>query len=335
TTNFVVVLVNTAASSLENDITNTGYINSWINGNLKRSIATNASSYDFPVGNSERSNLLKFINNNITGTTSLTSSFIPKAGTDAGLNVTENGNVYTVVNNGGVWKLIPNTAATGGNYALHLYFNGFTGLLDNRFGILRRPDANANAADWIVSTGSLLEPLNGTGRKVSDGFARRYNISDFSQFGIGEFNLATPCDITGQSQVCISSLNNIFSGPAGMTTYFWSVSGAGIAGSNTGQSVNITVPNAPGTFTINLLTTLNGAPAQCSKTVTITPTPTCDITGPNEMCAASINGYLGPINMLTYSWTTSPGLSIVGPNTNALVNVTSSVPGPQMLTLNA
>src|SRR4030095_3322547 len=192
TTNFVVVLVNTAASSLENDITNTGYINSWINGNLKRSIATNASSYDFPVGNSERSNLLKFINNNITGTTSLTSSFIPKAGTDAGLNVTENGNVYTVVNNGGVWKLIPNTAATGGNYALHLYFNGFTGLLDNRFGILRRPDANANAADWIVSTGSLLEPLNGTGRKVSDGFARRYNISDFSQFGIGEFNLATP-----------------------------------------------------------------------------------------------------------------------------------------------
>ncbi|HEU5163962.1 MAG TPA: hypothetical protein VFU29_00390 [Chitinophagaceae bacterium] len=334
TTNFVVVLVNTAASSLENDITNTGYINSWINGNFRRSIATNTSSYDFPVGNSERSNLLKFINNNITGPSSLTSSFIPKPGTDAGLNVTENGNVYTAVNNGGVWKLIPNIAATGGNYALQLYFNGFTGLLDNRFGILRRPDASSNAADWTVPTGSLLEPLNGTGRKVGDGFARRFNIPDFSQFGIGEFNLATPCEINGQSAVCIGSSDNIYSGPPGMTTYLWSVTpGATIIGSNTGPSVSISVAGA-GSFTVNLITTLNGVTAQCSKTVSVSLVPTCDITGPNEMCAASLNGYLGPINMLTYSWTTSPGLNIVGPNTNALVNVTSSVPGPQMLTLN-
>src|SRR4030095_3133379 len=267
TTNFVVVLVNTAASSLENDITNTGYINSWINGNLKRSIATNASSYDFPVGNSERSNLLKFINNNITGTTSLTSSFIPKAGTDAGLNVTENGNVYTVVNNGGVWKLIPNTAATGGNYALHLYFNGFTGLLDNRFGILRRPDASTSAADWVVPTGSFVEALNGTGRKVSDGFARRYNISDFSQLGIGQFDLPVPCDISGSPSVCIGSINNIYSGPAGMTTYLWNVTGdAGIVGVNTNPTVNISTAGNAGSFTITLITSLNGVASQCTKT---------------------------------------------------------------------
>ena len=336
TTNYVVVLINSTAISLENDITNSAYSNSWINGNFRRSIATNTSSYDFPVGNSERSNLLKFINNNITGPTSLTSSFIPKAGTDAGLNVTENGNVYTAVNNGGVWKLIPNAVATGGNYAVHTYFNGVAGLLDNRFGIIRRPDASSNAADWIIPTGSLLEPLNGTGRKVSDGFARRYNISDFSQLGIGQFNLSTPCDITGQSQICTGSFNNIFSGPAGMTSYFWSVTGAGIVGSNTGQSVNITVPNATGSFTLNLMTTLNGSPAQCSKTVTITSNPTCDISGTNDICAASMNNtYTGPVNMLTYFWTTSPGLNIVGPNTNPVVNVTSLIPGPHMLTLNS
>jgi len=192
TGNNVVFLINTAANSLENDATNAGYTNSWINGFFKRSIATNASNYDFPVGNTTRSNLLQFINNNIIGPSSLIASFGPKAGTDAGLNVVENGNTYTAVNAGGVWKLVPNTAATGGNYALHLYFNGFTGLADNRFGILRRPDASSNAADWIVPSGSLLEPLNGTGRKVSDGFARRYNISDFSQFGIGELTLLMP-----------------------------------------------------------------------------------------------------------------------------------------------
>jgi hypothetical protein len=334
TTNFVVVLINTDASSLENDITNAGYINSWINGNLRRSIATNTSSYDFPVGNSERSNLLKFLNNNITGPTSLTSSFGPKPGTDAGLNAVENGNTYTAINNGGVWKLIPNTAATGGNYALQLYFNGFTGLLDNRFGILRRPDASSNATDWTVPTGSLLEPLNGTGRKVSDGFARRYNISDFSQFGIGEFNLATPCEINGQAAVCTGSSDNIYSGPPGMTTYLWTATGATIVGPNTGQSVSVSVSGV-GSFTLNLMTTLNGVTAQCSKTVNISFAPTCDITGPNEMCAASINGYFGPINMFTYSWTTSPGLNILGPNSNDLVSVTSSTPGPHMLTLNA
>ncbi|HJS54339.1 MAG TPA: hypothetical protein VJ765_07340 [Chitinophagaceae bacterium] len=198
TANYVVVLFNTTPSSLENDITNTNYVNSWVNGNLRRSIAINTGSYDFPVGNSERSNLLKFLNNNLTGPTSLTSSFIPKAGTDAGLNVIENGYVYTAVNNGGVWKLVPNSTVTGGNYGLHLYFNEFTGLTDNQFGILRRPEPSSNAADWMVPTGSQLEPIGGLGRKVSDGFARRFNIPDFSQFGIGEFSneFVTACTYT-------------------------------------------------------------------------------------------------------------------------------------------
>ena len=337
TSNYVVALINSSAASFENDIGNAGYVNSWINGNFRRSIATNTSSYDFPVGNSERSNLLKFINNNITGPSNLTASFGPKPGTDAGLNVVENGNTYTAVNNGGVWKLVPNTSATGGNYALHLYFNGFSGLADNHFGILRRPDASTNAADWMVPAGSLLEPLNGTGRKVSDGFARRYNISDFSQLGIGEFSLTTPCEITGSSAVCIASANNIYSGPAGMTTYLWNVTGdAGIVGSNTQQTVNISTGGNAGSFTINLVTTLNGVVSQCSRTVTISSNPTCTITGVDELCFGTMNTtYSGPANMLTYSWLATPGLTINGSSTNASVNVTASAPGPQMLTLNA
>ena len=338
-TNYVVALINTDAASLEKDPTNNGYTNSWINGNLRRSIASNTNNYDFPVGNSQRSNLLQFINNNITGATTLTASFGPKPGTDAGLNVVENGNTYTAVNNGGVWKLVPNTAATGGNYALQLYFNGFTGLADDRFGILRRPDASSNAADWIVPAGSLLEPLNGTGRKVSDGFARRYNISDFSQLGIGEFILPTPCEINGQSAVCIASTNNIYSAPAGMTTYLWNVTGnAGINGINTGQTVNIGTGGSAGNFTLTLITTLNGVVSQCSKSVTITSTPTCEITGAAEICFAppiNTNSYSGPANMLTYSWTSTPGLQIVGSNSGSSVNVITVAPGPQSLTLNA
>src|SRR6188768_661000 len=185
TGNFYAFLNKTNASSLLTDASNNGYSNSWINGNFRRSIASNGDTYDFPVGNETKSNLLRFINNNISGPNYLTASFGPKQGTDAGLSVFESGTKYTAVNNEGVWRLVPEVSASGGKFSLHLYFNGFAGLTDNQFGILRRPDANTNAVDWVVPAGSLLESYNGLGRKVSDGFARRINISDFSQWGIG------------------------------------------------------------------------------------------------------------------------------------------------------
>lgn len=188
-----VFLSNSNAGSLLNDVTNTGYVNSWINGNFRRTISANLSTYDFPVGNSSRPNLLQFLNNNISGTNYLTSSFGTKPGTDAGLNVTESGVIYTAVNNGGVWFLEPDFSPSSGNYSLHLHFNGFSGLLDNQFGILKRPATSSNAVDWIIPPGSSLEPVNGLGRKVSDGFARRTNISDFSQLGIGMFVTCEVC----------------------------------------------------------------------------------------------------------------------------------------------
>jgi hypothetical protein len=187
-------LMNATASSLVNDVSNTGYSNSWINGYLRRSIISNTSAYDFPVGDATKSNLLQLINNNILGTTYLTASFGPKPGTDVGMFLAENNYNYTAVNNGGVWYLVPDAQPSGGNYALQLYFNGFTGLTDNRFAMIRRPDGSTNAADWTVPPGSLLEPENGNGRLVNDGFARRYNISNFSQWGIGMFDLIPPCE---------------------------------------------------------------------------------------------------------------------------------------------
>lgn len=193
TGNYYAFLNNNNTSSLLNDVSNSGYSNSWINGNFRRLITSNNNSYDFPVGNSTRCNLLQFLNNHITGTGRLTASFGPKPGTDAGLNVSEMGADYDAVNNGGVWYLAPDVSPSGGDYALHLFFNGFTGLTNNQFGILRRHDASNNAADWMVPPGSVMEVFNGTGRKLSDGFARRKDISDFSQLGIGMFS-TIPCE---------------------------------------------------------------------------------------------------------------------------------------------
>lgn len=136
--------------------------------------------------------MLQFINNNVSGLLFLTASFGPKPGTDTGLIVTENGASYTNINDGGVWYLDANAAVSNGNYALQLYLNGFIGLTDNQFGILRRPNASNNAADWVVPTGSTLEPVSGAGRKVIDGYAKRNNITTFSQFGIGMTSEALP-----------------------------------------------------------------------------------------------------------------------------------------------
>jgi hypothetical protein len=190
---FYVFLNDNSSSSLLNDVSNAAYVNSWINGNFRRLITSNSSTYDFPVGNAAKCNLLQFLNSNITGSNYLTASFGVKPGTDAGLSVSENGSAYTAINNGGVWYLTPDVQPSSGSYALQLYFNGFTGLADNQFGMLRRPDASTNAADWKVPSGSSLEAFNGVGRKVSDGFARRFNISNFSQWGIGTLS-TIPCD---------------------------------------------------------------------------------------------------------------------------------------------
>lgn len=116
-----IFLNNSDASSFLNDVSNNGYANSWINGNFRRMITANTSTYDFPVGNDTKCNLLQFLNNNITGTTQLTASFGPKPGTDDGLNVSEGEDQYVSVNDNGVWHLNPDAAASGGNHALQLF----------------------------------------------------------------------------------------------------------------------------------------------------------------------------------------------------------------------
>jgi hypothetical protein len=183
------VATSSLASSVQADITNTNFSNSWINGNLRRFINPAAvNNYQFPVGDATRVNIAEMDNliaTPLTGISYITTSFGPKPGNDAGLNVSENGTAYTSVNNGGVWYLVPDANPTGGKYDLKLFFNGFTGLADNSFGILRRPDASAVAIDWIVPAGSVLPSAGSLGRTVAGGYARRNNIATFSQLGIG------------------------------------------------------------------------------------------------------------------------------------------------------
>ncbi len=196
TGSYYAIALSTTQAAVEADPANTNFASSWFNGNLRRYLATNSvNNYVFPVGNA--TNVKRAVLDNLTASplnnlSYINASFGAKPGTDAGLIATENGQAYISVNSGGVWYLTPNAAPTSGAYDLLLYFNGFSGLNDNSFAILKRDNSSSNAADWVSPTGSSL-PANGSpGRLVASGYARRNGIQTFSQFGIGQFGNALP-----------------------------------------------------------------------------------------------------------------------------------------------
>lgn len=196
TGSFAAIATDPSALAVEADPTNPNFSHGWINGTLRRYITPAAvSSYQFPVGNTTRSNVgvLSNLNTNpLTGLTYVDMQFIPKPGADAGLLVTEGGTTYVSIAPEGVWNISADAAPTGGKYDLQLYFNGFSGLMDNSFGILQRPQGSTNGAHWVRPAGSTLPATGAPGKTVADGFAARYGLTSFGQFGIGLTAAALP-----------------------------------------------------------------------------------------------------------------------------------------------
>ncbi|MBL0269047.1 MAG: T9SS type A sorting domain-containing protein [Chitinophagaceae bacterium] len=198
TSSFAAIALASSQLAVEAAAGNSNFANSWFNGNLRRYInPALVNNYVFPVGDATKSNRVVMDNltaNPLNNLTYIDASFGPKPGNDVGLVAAENGQGYVSVNNGGVWYLTPDVSPGSGTYDLQLYFNGFTGINDNSFGILRRPNASSSATDWSIPAGSNLPANNQPGRIVSSGFARRNGIGGFSQFGIA--NLSGPLPVT-------------------------------------------------------------------------------------------------------------------------------------------
>lgn len=201
TGSYAAIVTDPAAAAVEADPSNPGFTQSWINGALRRYITpASVTSYQFPVGNTTRSNLAALTNMSshpLTGISYIEARFIPKPGTDAGLMVTEGGATYVSIAPEGVWNISADAAPTGGKYDLLLYFNGFSSLSDNLFGILQRPLASTNGADWIRPAGSTLQPAGTPGKTVADGFAARNGLTSFGQLGIGLTATALPVTLVG------------------------------------------------------------------------------------------------------------------------------------------
>ena len=210
TGNNKVIISNSSGSAIVNGGSNNSTYNlSWINGNLRRNFASNTDTYNFPVGDANRSNLLRMINNNLTGITFIDASIAPKAGNDNGLNLQVNGTWVTSVASEGEWKLTPDALPTGGSYDLLMYFGGFSGMYDNQFTILERPDASSSAIDWVMPSGSTTPSNGSAGMTVAGGFAERLGMTTFSKKGIAHLGAPLPVELVSFTGNNSGTVNNL------------------------------------------------------------------------------------------------------------------------------
>lgn len=239
------IISNTDSSAI------TGYDDTrFVNGHLRRYITTNSQTYPFPIGNGLNSSnyfLSELVNHNLTGTNYIDATFGPLSHhNDADMNVSEAGMSYSSLATEGVWFLTPDAAITGGRYDLRCYIGNISGLYDNRFAILSRPDSSLTAADWSADPSGIgnpgINPAGGDGRLLSDGYALRQGYSHFTQFGIGKVECSVahlPADTT------ICNGDSLVLYPGSFSSYVWSTGStdSSITVSNAGQYY-VTVQNA-------------------------------------------------------------------------------------------
>ncbi|RYY20957.1 MAG: T9SS type A sorting domain-containing protein [Cytophagaceae bacterium] len=186
---------------------------SYVAGTLQRAIAPDVTgSYAFPVGTASQYALYELLDHNLRGPgfSTIDAKFGPKPGTDANLNYQEPGTStsYRAIHRAGIWTLTPSAQPSVGTYDAKVSLLPFSGLTDNYFAILKRPDASTDAADWSAA-GGTLNPVGGLGRLLSAGYALRLGLSSFSQFGVGQAQAAAPLPVT------LMSFRATASGPCG------------------------------------------------------------------------------------------------------------------------
>ncbi len=161
---------------------------SFVNGLLLRSINSNDETYSFPTGNGHGPSnyyLAELQNSYLVGVSSITGFFGALTNhNDSEIATQDAWLIYNTVFNEGVWTLEPDEQPTLGSYHIKLFIDKFSGLVDNHFGVLKRPVGSTTGADWSHGNGTL-NPSNGDGRMVSHGYALRKALKSFSQFGGG------------------------------------------------------------------------------------------------------------------------------------------------------
>jgi hypothetical protein len=156
------------SNNLYTSLTNFG-VNSHIVGTLTRYIANNTNIYIFPVGEGTPTTYFPFalVNKNLIGVNYISCTFSNLTRHDDNLlNVTDADITYTSLATEGMWTVEPNQQPTSGKYDARCYIDNFTGLVDNDFGVLKRPKGG-HGQDWSTG-GGTKDPIGSVTRVISD-----------------------------------------------------------------------------------------------------------------------------------------------------------------------
>jgi len=218
--------------------------------------------------------------------------------------------------------------------------NGSTGLIYST-------QANKTNYSWTISPGGIITSGQGSNsihvNWIATGLQQittNYYDSNLctapspATYAVNVFPIPSP-SITGPSTACAGT-NAVYSTQASMSGYLWTVSSGGSILSGQGSPTLTVKWNQAGTGTI----TVNYAnssgcyainPAAVSVTVYAAPLPT--ITGPARTCMHTTVTFSTQTGMNNYTWTVSPGGSIISGNGTASVQVYWQNSGDQAISL--
>jgi hypothetical protein len=203
----------------------------FVNGNYRRHITSNASSYTFPVGDGAATTNYKrvvFVNNSLdlTGATdyldvsvgSVTESAPENDATFAGASVTCDGTTLKEIHSGAEWTITPSNTVTSGTYGVHLFLenvgDGLTdGTLDNKFTVVKRATGSTSYANFdpiACTKGTHIPNENVAGRTWAGGYAEKLGFSSFSKFGIASGSFVLPIELLEFNSSCLDDELTIY-----------------------------------------------------------------------------------------------------------------------------
>ena len=225
---YTVVSTGVGVLNLNNStVASLSYTSGFVNGNLRRRIASNTSTYFYPIGNGVNStdrHLGAIINNNLVGVMSITGSVTDfnqvAPNNDAYLNTRQQGTfidatIGETVGQSVIWRFTPNSAPTGGSYGVRLYTENTTlsAADDNMFCPLKRSNTTTFSNFLTLDATTSIPLSNSAGRVYNNGsgYAQRTGYTGFSEFVIGKSTLGPlPIELIFFKALCINGLTELY-----------------------------------------------------------------------------------------------------------------------------
>ena len=203
---------------------------------------------------------------------------------------------------------------------------------------------------WTVSPGGIIAAGQGSntvtvdwnnagGQNISVNYLNSSGCTALTPaiFPVTVFPLPVPA-ISGPSSCCVYSMVNNYSTISGMTNYSWTVSAGGAITAGSGTNTIVVTWNSTGAQTVSVnYTDANGCTAAAATVfpVIVNSSPIPTIMGAASVCAnAGLTNYYTQTGMNNYTWSVSPGGTIIWGQGSPTIQVSWTGTGAQWVNVN-